>query len=303
MVLAADVKNVSKKYGSQDALRDLSFSVNSGEIFGLVGPDGAGKTTTLRILSTAISPTSGTASVFDFDVVSREEQVKDYIGYMPQVFALYEDLTLEENIDFYADLYLVDGSLLKEKKEDLLKSLGLERFRKRQAGKLSGGMKKKLALACTLIHSPRLLILDEPTTGVDPLSRREFWRMLYSLVPEVTIVISTPYMDEAERCNRVGLIYNGALKLVDEPTKILDKISGEILELKCQDIRGAKKLLIEKTGIKNAEIFGDSIHVLLDSYEQDSPRVKEVLDSGGVKDYSLRKIPPKLEDVFVSILK
>ena len=232
MDIAIKTQGLSKKYGNVVAVDNLSFEVEKGEIFGLVGPDGAGKTTTLRMLSTALSPDSGEASIQGFNIVSQSSEVKLRIGYMPQMFSLYGDLTVEENIDFYADLYQVSPDIAAGKKKELLAFSNLESFKKRAADKLSGGMKKKLALACTLIHTPEVLILDEPTTGVDPLSRREFWRILYALIPEVTIVISTPYMDEAERCNRVGLIYNGHLILIDTPEKVLEKFKGEILEVK-----------------------------------------------------------------------
>ena len=303
MDIAIKTQGLSKKYGSVLAVDNLSFEVGKGEIFGLVGPDGAGKTTTLRMLSTALSPDSGEASIQGFNIVSQSSEVKLRIGYMPQMFSLYGDLTVEENIDFYADLYQVSPDIAAGKKKELLAFSNLESFKKRAADKLSGGMKKKLALACTLIHTPEVLILDEPTTGVDPLSRREFWRILYALIPEVTIVISTPYMDEAERCNRVGLIYDGHLILIDMPEKVLGKFKGEILEVKCERLQQAKKLLEDLPQISGVQLIGDSLHIFLDSIENKKQMVGTFLSSKGIKVFSMKKISPRLEDVFISLLK
>jgi ABC-2 type transport system ATP-binding protein len=294
---------LSKKYGDLEAVSSLDLEVKKGEIFGLVGPDGAGKTTTLRMLSTALLPDSGNALVVGYDVVKQAEDIKRNIGYMSQRFSLYRDLTVEENIDFYSEIYQVPSDEARARKEELLLANNLAPFRSRIADQLSGGMKKKLALACTLIHTPDLIILDEPTTGVDPLSRREFWKILYSLVPSVTIVISTPYMDEAERCNRIGLMNKGKLIVTDTPKKILERFSGEILEIRCDCVRVSKGILSNEPYVKEVQVFGDRLHVFLDSVSSSKDRIEELLRSKGAKLFSVKAIQPSLEDVFISIMK
>ena len=229
MEYAIEASGLSKEFKGFRALCELNLKILPGEIFGLVGPDGAGKTTTQRILSTAMVQTSGLAKVFGMDVRKQEEKIREKIGYMPQRFSLYGDLTVDENIDFFADIYQVPREVRENKRIELLEFTKLLPFRKRKAQNLSGGMQKKLALACCLIHKPRLIFLDEPTTGVDPISRREFWRILYGL-PNITIFVSTPYMDEAERCNRVGLIREGKLLICDAPYEIEKKTETGNLE-------------------------------------------------------------------------
>jgi len=227
IVLTAN--NLTKKFKEVKAVNSLNLTINKGEIFGLLGPDGAGKSTILRMLSTAMLPTSGQALVLGMDVAKDEEKIRRRIGYMPQKFSLYGDLTVDENIDFFADLYEVPAKDREKVKQQALDFTKLEPFRNRLAAKLSGGMQKKLALATCLIHTPEILLLDEPTLGVDPLSRREFWRLLYSLT-DTTILVTTPYMDEAERCNRIGLIREGVLLTVDTPAKIKERTGEPTLE-------------------------------------------------------------------------
>ena len=229
MEWAIATTDLTKQFKSLAAVSELSLTIRQGEIFGLLGPDGAGKTTTLRMLSTAMLPTAGRAKVLGLNVVGDEVEIRDRIGYMPQRLSLYNDLTVDENIDFFADIYLVPRAEREKKKVELLEFTNLARFKKRRAANLSGGMQKKLALVCVLIHQPELLFLDEPTTGVDPISRREFWRILYSLT-NLTIVVATPYMDEAERRNRVGLIRAGKLLTCDTPSEIKKKSQTETLE-------------------------------------------------------------------------
>jgi len=221
--------NLTKKFKELTAVNSLNLSINKGEIFGLLGPDGAGKSTIMRMLSTAMLPTSGQALVLGMDVAKEEEKIRRRIGYMPQKFSLYSDLTVDENIDFFADLYEVPAADRDKVKKQALDFTKLEHFRNRPAGKLSGGMQKKLALATCLIHTPDILFLDEPTLGVDPLSRREFWRLLYRLTG-TTIIVSTPYMDEAERCNRVALVREGSLLICDTPAEIKKKTKEPTLE-------------------------------------------------------------------------
>lgn len=230
MELAVQATSLTKKFADLTAVNGLNLEIKKGEIFGLVGPDGAGKTTTLRILSTAMEQTSGEAFVLGLNVKNQEESIRDKIGYMPQRFSLYGDLTVQENIDFFADIFEVPkGEERKKKAEFLLKFTGMLQFTDRRAAKLSGGMYKKLALACMLIHTPEVLFLDEPTLGVDPISRREFWRILYGL-KDVTIIISTPYMDEAERCNRIALVREGKLLICDTPEEVKKRAGAKTLE-------------------------------------------------------------------------
>jgi ABC-2 type transport system ATP-binding protein len=229
MEFAVETKDLTKRFKNIAAVSNLDLCIQPGEIFGLIGPDGAGKTTTMRILSTAMEQTSGEARVLGLDVRTDEEKIRNRIGYMPQMFSLYRDLTVTENLDFFAYIYGVEKDIRKKKKTELLEFTNLSRFAKRKACNLSGGMQKKLALACSLIHTPQLLFLDEPTTGVDPISRREFWRILNDL-SNVTIFVATPYMDEAERCYRVALIREGKILICDTPHNIKTKNKTGSLE-------------------------------------------------------------------------
>jgi ABC-2 type transport system ATP-binding protein len=229
MEFAIETQDLTKKFKNLTAVTDLNLTIRPGEIFGLVGPDGAGKTTTLRMLSTAMEQTAGEAQVLGLDTRKDEEKIRDRIGYMPQRFSLYGDLTVDENLEFFADLYQVPKEARRKKKEELLAFTNLAAFTARRGAQLSGGMQKKLALACNLLHTPEVLFLDEPTTGVDPISRREFWRILYGL-GGVTILVTTPYMDEAERCNRVGLIREGKMLICDTPGEIKRRAEEKTLE-------------------------------------------------------------------------
>ncbi|MDD4179391.1 MAG: ABC transporter ATP-binding protein [Candidatus Margulisbacteria bacterium] len=229
MEFAVEAKKLTKKFGENTAVNELDLQIKPGEIFGLVGPDGAGKSTTMRLLSTAMLPTSGDAFILGLDVKKDEENIRDRIGYMPQRFALYGDLTVDENIGFFADIYGVPRKDMQAKKDELLRFTGMSQFTKRRGRNLSGGMQKKLALACNLIHTPEIIMLDEPTLGVDPISRREFWRILYGLT-NVTIIVTTPYMDEAERCSRIAMIREGRLLDCDTPASIKNKYGTKTLE-------------------------------------------------------------------------
>ena len=231
MVNNIEAIGLTRKFGNITAVDGLSFEVREGEIFGLVGPDGAGKTTTMRLLTGILDPTSGRGSVYGKDIVKEAESLKDYIGYMSQRFGLYEDLTVMENINFYADIYCISGKERAAKIDHLLGFSGLTPFKERLAGKLSGGMKQKLGLACALIHTPKVLFLDEPTNGVDPVSRRDFWKILYDLLKEkVSILFSTSYLDEAERCKRIGLIHKGKLLKCDTPDVVKKECGAKTLE-------------------------------------------------------------------------
>jgi ABC-2 type transport system ATP-binding protein len=295
--------NLTKSFNNVTAVDGLTLSVEKGELFGLIGPDGAGKSTTLRMLTAIMDPSGGEAWVMGRHTVRDAEAIKEEIGYMSQRFGLYPDLTVMENIHFYADIYGVPQKGRAEKIDRLLAFSNLAPFKRRQAGNLSGGMKQKLGLACALVHTPQLLFLDEPTNGVDPVSRRDFWRILYQLLKEdVTIFVSTAYLDEADRCHRVGLIHKGKLLACDTPDSLRGLMKGTILELRTSDLRMTARLLREAIPGASVGIFGDRLHLVTDDPEKDQELATDILAKEGVELNSLRRIEPSLEDVFVSVL-
>ncbi len=295
-------EKLSRSFNGAQAVNELDIDVYKGEIFGLVGPDGAGKTTTMRILAGILDPTSGKAWVNGIMVNENPEAVKGEIAYMPQRFGLYQDLTVLENLTFYADLFNVPKKKRPEKMDQLFEFSRLGPFKSRLAGALSGGMKQKLGLACALIHSPRVLLLDEPTNGVDPVSRRDFWKILHDLVREgMTILVSTAYLDEAERAHRVGLMDNGSILHCDDPAGIKDKVDGVMFEVITSNPKKAREVLASVDWVKDANVFGGGAHVLVES-EEESKRFEEVLDKEGIEIHSLRKITPSIEDAFLSLI-
>ncbi|MFB3923371.1 MAG: ATP-binding cassette domain-containing protein [Terriglobia bacterium] len=297
------ITRLTKTFGAARAVDDLTLDVTEGEIFALVGPDGAGKTTTMRLLTAIMDPTSGDAWVAGRHIVKEAEAIKEEIGYMSQQFGLYPDLTVEENIDFYADVYGVDRQGRREKAERLLAFSNLAPFKKRLAGNLSGGMKQKLGLACALIHTPKVLFLDEPTNGVDPSSRRDFWRILYQLLREkVTIFVSTAYLDEAERASRVGLMHRGRLLAVGTPQEIKKLMRGSILEVRASEARKAAAVLRAAFPGGSVGLFGDRVHVVGEDWREMQRRAEENLRAANVEMLESRSIEPSLEDVFVSVL-
>jgi ABC-2 type transport system ATP-binding protein len=294
---------LSKRFGDSVAVDDLSLEIGAGEIFGLIGPDGAGKTTTLRVIATAMKPTSGRVLVDGADAAQAPESVKKLIGYMPQRFALYPDLTVLENLNFFADLFGSPRAQRRELIERLLGFARLKDFQARRAANLSGGMQKKLALAATLMHRPRVLLLDEPTTGVDPLSRREFWDMLTQVhLDGVTIVISTPYLDEAERCMRVGLMHRGRLIACDTPGNLRAALGATVLEGQSSHALRARKLVEAREGVLSASTHGDVIRLLLDRAERQRD-VEAAWHASGVPVQDVRVVRARLEDVFVLMLQ
>ncbi len=294
---------LTKRFGPVTAVDGLTLDVSEGEIFGLVGPDGAGKTTTLRLLSAIMEPTSGDAWVDGHHIVEDAESVKDRIGYMSQRFGLYPDLTVMENILFYADIYGVRRKGRAEKFERLLAFSNLTPFKRRLAGNLSGGMKQKLGLACALIHTPRVLLLDEPTNGVDPVSRRDFWRILYQLLRDrVTILVSTAYLDEAERCNRIGLLHEGKLLATGHPDEAKRLMRGTVVEIRTEHPRKAAAALRGAFPEASVGLFGDRIHLTVEEPEKVFSASKKILADQGIRLLEARTVEPTLEDVFISVL-
>jgi len=302
-MLAIKAENLSKMFGPVVAVNHLNLSVKRGEIFGLVGPDGAGKTTIMRMFSGILPPTEGEAWVLGHPITREAEPLKGKIGYMAQRFGLYGDLTVIENIQFYADLYDVPKKERQIRLERLLAFSNLAPFKNRLAQNLSGGMKQKLGLACALVHTPQVLFLDEPTNGVDPVSRRDFWQILYDLLKEgITIFISTAYLDEAERCHRLGLMHQGNLLYMGTPDETKRLLKGELWELHCQQRMKAREILRNLPGVRSVGIFGDRIHVILEDGTQTRKEMEESLMEGGFEIFSIRRIAPSLEDVFITAI-
>jgi len=300
---AIRAEQLTKVFGALTAVDRLTLAVEEGEIFGLVGPDGAGKTTTMRLLTSIMDPTSGDAWVAGHHIVRDAEAIKESIGYMSQRFGLYSDLTVLENLHFYADIYGISWRGRQEKIDELLAFSNLSAFKRRLAGNLSGGMKQKLGLACALVHTPRVLFLDEPTNGVDPVSRRDFWRILYQLLRQkVTIFVSTAYLDEAERCSRLALVHDGRLLACGTPDEVKRLMPSAILEIRAGQPRRVLVLLREEFSGMSVGLFGDRVHVVTADPDRTAARARAVLASAGLSIHSLEPIEPSLEDVFVSVL-
>ena len=299
---AVSFDRVAKRHGRVEAIVDLSMSIDAGEMFGLIGPDGAGKTTAIRIVCGLIGPDRGAVRVLGFDPLRDHRRLTRSIGYLSQRFSLYVDLSVDENVAFFAEIHGVrDHVAIRNRLLDLT---GLSPFRRRLAGQLSGGMKQKLALACTLVHEPRIIVLDEPTTGVDPISRREFWKLLAEFVAQgITVLMSTPYLDEAERCSRVAFLHNGRLLALDTPSALRATLHGSLFEVIAPDHRQVALALEGAPGIASVHLFGERAHVRLDRDDAGGVgRLTEGLRRAGLGDASVRPIPPSLEDVFVTRL-
>lgn len=302
--LAIATAGLGRRFETTVAVAGLDLQVARGEIYALLGPDGAGKTTTLRMLCGALAPTEGRVVVEGFDLARDLGSVQARIGYMPQRFSLYGDLSVQENLDFYADLFEVSSSARRERTAELLAFSRLTEFRDRLAEQLSGGMKQKLALACTLIHAPTVLLLDEPTTGVDPVSRREFWRILYDLHRGgATILVSTPYMDEADRCTTVGMMYEGRLISVADPGVMRRQMRGEVVEVLAEPKAAARRALRGARGVLSEMVFGDRLHIVVPEAASAIPAFTALLAGRGVTVREIRPIAPSLEDVFISMIE
>ncbi|MER3525014.1 MAG: multidrug ABC transporter ATP-binding protein [Ignavibacteria bacterium] len=295
------IRNLSKGFGSIRAVDTVTMDVSTGEMFGIVGPDGAGKTTTMRLLCGLLTPTSGSAEVFGFDLQKNPDAVKKHIGYLSQRFTLYGDLTVDQNIEFFAEINGVYD--YHARREELLAFTRLAPFRTRLAEQLSGGMKQKLALACTLIHSPKLLLLDEPTTGVDPVSRRDFWKILQSLLSSgITIIMSTPYLDEAERCTRVALMSNGKILRIDDPSFLKRTIQADVVEIVCERAWEAARLIRQHVRDVEVQVFGDRLNLVLSQRQSDPQALEALLHAHGIRVTGSRVVTPSLENVFISLL-
>lgn len=300
---AIRLQNLTRSFGNVTAVDRLTFSVGEGELFGLVGPDGAGKTTTMRLLTAILDPTGGDAWVAGYHSVREAAAIKESIGYMSQRFGLYSDLTVLQNMNFYADIYGVARRGRADQIDRLLAFSNLVPFKQRLAGNLSGGMKQKLGLACALIHTPQVLFLDEPTNGVDPVSRRDFWRILYQLIRDgVTIFLSTAYLDEAERCSRLALIHRGRLLAMGTPDEVKQIMPDTILELQTADARRAAALLRNELQAGSVGLFGDRIHIATRDLDATRGKAAAILRGAGITLTLARPVPPTLEDVFVSVL-
>lgn len=296
--------NLTRDFKSTRAVNRLSLEIQEGELFGLVGPDGAGKTTTLQLLAGLLEINEGSAIVAGHDLAKEPEAIKPLIGYMAQQFSLYAELSVLENLVFFADLYDVPKDLVKERIDRLLTFAGLVEFTSRRAAHLSGGMQKKLALACTLIHQPPVLLLDEPTTGVDPISRREFWNILTELhLSGTTILVSTPYMDEADRCSIVGLMYEGRLITCASPENIRSQIKGELIELYPGNIHVAFPIIQSLPGVIEVQTFGESLHILIDPAELNFKELKSELQRYSIPYQGIRIAHPRMEEAFISIIR
>jgi len=300
MEAAVAAVGLTRRFGATLAVDRVSFEAARGQIFGLIGPDGAGKTTTIRMLAGVLPPDAGTAIVAGADVARNPEAAKQHLSYMPQRFGLYEDLTVAENLRFYADLFGVERAARERRAQELLAASGLAEFRRRLAGKLSGGMKQKLGLICALIHRPRVVLLDEPTTGVDPISRRDLWRILYAMLAEdVTIIAATCYLDEAERCHRLALMHEGRVLFCGAPRELKARLPGGVISVIAPDARAAQAALSGAAGVASAMLRGEDLRLLVDDPERRMDELRARLQSGAVAFRAIARVPASVEDVFV----
>ena len=301
---AVTVENLEKRFGDFQAVNKVSFQVKQGEIFGFLGPNGAGKSTTIRMLCGILAPTAGKANVIGFDVFREAEQIKSHIGYMSQKFSLYEDLTVEENIDFYSGIYRIPKEDKKTRKDWVIKMSGLEEHRSSLTAILPGGWRQRLALGCALLHKPPVIFLDEPTSGVDPISRRNFWDLIYQLAAEgVTVFVTTHYMDEAEYCDRLAMIYRGELVAIGTPDELkIRYMNADILNLECPDPFKMLQVVTGISVIKEAALFGRGLHLTVEDSQAAMPVIVTALQAQKADYTRLEKIRPSLEDVFIAII-
>ncbi len=304
--IAVDVQSLTKKFGQFTAVDAVSFHVERGEIFGFLGPNGSGKTTTIRMLCGVLLPSDGMARVLDYDIRTQSEQIKPKIGYMAQKFALYNDLSARENLEFYADLYTIPLRTRNARVRELIEMAGLKGREKERVSQLSGAWRQRLALSCSIVHRPQVLFLDEPTAGVDPVSRRNFWELIYDLArQDVTVFVTTHYMDEAERCNRVALMYNSKLLTLDEPDVLKARMPGVLLEIEASPEGDAMDVLERLPQVQEVVAYGHLLHAMLGESERDgaASTLRSALEANGVTVDHIEPIEPSLEDVFISMIE
>ena len=302
---AIESSNLTKKFDKVTAVNNLNLAIEEGEIFGFLGPNGAGKSTTIRMLCGILEPTSGSATVGGYNIITEADKIKTIIGYMSQSFGLYQDLTVEENLTFFSKLYITDKKEAARQREEIIEITGLGKYLKYLAANLSGGWKQRLALACAVVHRPRILFLDEPTAGIDPVSRRIMWDFLYDLARNgMTLFVTTHYMEEAERCNKIGFIWEGNLVAYDTPQGIKDNFNlYQIIKIQCKKINEVFKLLQGHELIKDINIYGDALHLAVDSAEEAMPALNHFLQDKAIKINEMNIISPSIEDVFVALSK
>ena len=302
---AVVVRGLGRRFGDFHAVKDVTFEVAKGEIFGFLGPNGAGKSTTIRMLCGILAPTEGEGTVVGLDVRTQAEEIKTHIGYMSQKFSLYEDLTVEENIDFYSGIYRIPTEKKQERKEWALQMAGLVEHRNMRAGLLAGGWKQRLSLGCAILHEPPVIFLDEPTSGVDPISRRQFWELIYELSGKgVTVFVTTHYMDEAEYCDRIALIYRGELIAMGTPESLKQETMQEdVLEIYCDQPNDAMEMIERLDSVKEAALFGKGLHVIVASANDGVREIRDLLNDAGFAITRMETITPSMEDVFVSLIE
>ena len=303
--IAVSVRDLEKKFGDFIAVNRINFDVAKGEIFGFLGPNGAGKSTTIGMLCGILSPTSGSGKVGGYDILKEQEKIKQNIGYMSQKFSLYEDLTVEENIDFYGGIYKIPSSRKRERKEWIMKMAGIETFRSSLTRTLSGGWKQRLALGCAIIHEPKIFFLDEPTSGIDPIARKNFWDLIKEMARKgVTVFVTTHYMDEAENCDRMALIYRGSIIAMGTPSELKTKyMRDDVLQIDVPSPEGWIERLTALDGVKDAALFGTSIHAVVSDATRAQDAMKNMFENEKIKDYRINKIQASLEDVFVALIE
>jgi ABC-2 type transport system ATP-binding protein len=302
---AIETNQLTKTFGKVTAVSNLNLSIGESEIFGFLGPNGAGKSTTIRMLCGILEPTAGTATVGGYDIVTEGDKVKTVIGYMSQSFGLYQDLTAGENLMFYSKLYISDKKEAAQRREEIIETIGLGKYIKYLTANLSGGWKQRLALACAVVHRPKILFLDEPTAGIDPVSRRIMWDFLYNLARDgMTLFVTTHYMEEAERCNKIGFIWEGNLVAYDTPQGIKDNFNlYQIIKIHCKNITEVFQTLQRHALIKDLTIYGDALHLAVDNADEAIPILREFLKGKSVEIHEISTISPSIEDVFVALSK
>jgi ABC-2 type transport system ATP-binding protein len=302
---AVEVRELERRFGDFVAVNRVSFEVGRGEVFGFLGPNGSGKSTTIRMLCGILAPSGGSGRVAGFDLRTQAERIKEHIGYMSQKFSLYEDLTVEENIDFYGGVYRIPRARMGERREWVLKMAGLTRHRHTRTGTLATGWKQRLSLGCAVLHEPPIIFLDEPTSGVDPISRRQFWNLIYELAGRgVSILVTTHYMDEAEYCDRIGLIHRGELIAVGRPHDLKSsRMAGRILEVSCERPSDAMAVVAGLPGVFDVALFGNALHVVAQDTAAAASAIRAALAQAGIAVSAIEEIAPSLEDLFVSLIE